>query len=262
MIHKTPHWLLLGILTLSLLLTAGTSSAKSPYTLEQIEEHLRTIYQFDMEQKKGLRRWQVPVLKYYIGTYKKALNNEEKDFFRQKFKDYAAITGLKVRETVPNEPRNVLLVFTPDFYSTISIPYIRKLLFGNRSDAVFESAIAAFKKNNLTSYGVQYSIQSDHINREYVLIEIDAKDRKNLQAWSTFIVFDTFAIREGGKKSNIIQPSLFNVKPDYRHKQAWQLQAIDRYFLEALYSEQVRYGMPIEAAISIMAPYIHQRLGG
>ena len=239
---------------------------QSPYSLEQIEEHLRQIYAADLQAQEGLMRWEVPVMRYAVGSYSKALVENDKAIFRDKFQKYGDMVGIKTVEIGGNNWRNVLIIFTENFLRSIKEKEMRRILFNSPSDDRFTQIEQQFKDSGQTSYGIIFAHQSDQINKLYGLHEIEPQDRPYLDVWADFIVFNSFIPRKRGYLSNKIMPSIFNYiqsDPNILRKERKVegiLQPIDRYFLEALYSDQIYYGMPVSDAISIMSQFIYQKL--
>jgi hypothetical protein len=257
--------------------TSSAKQKKSPYSLELIEKHLREIYKGNIEEKIGLQRWEVDELAYFISHHddnNPAIDESEKNIFRKKFKKYSEITGIKVREEL-HKIGNVVIIFAKDFFRAISNPPIQRMLFGKRTKEKYQEIYEKFKNNKSSSYvyGVSYAIKSDKINRTYVLFQINEEDKNYLDLWADYIVYSILIPRSGVGNidglSNVIEPSILNIKrpkSKYYNQLIQQnkkdFQPIDRYLLEALYSDKIYYGMPMEKAIPIMSKFIYHKLGG
>jgi len=228
----------------------------SPYSLAQIKQHLKTAYREDIKRKDTLRRWDLDVLTYDISTSNKVLNETEKQIFVNKFKKYGKIIGIKTKRK-KRGIANIQMIFTDNFLRTIQHSKLRNMFFGAITQASVNRIIAGLKRANLTSYGVQWSFKSPKVNRTYILSEVSEELRKYLEKRADYAVFDVFAMRWSSRQSNIIKPSILN----NTESKNIQLQPIDRYYLEVLYSDKVHYGMEMSKAIDIMANYIYKKLG-
>lgn len=232
-------------------------ASNNAYALEQITRHLNTVYSEDLKREDGLRRWDMATLTYDVATSEKALTETEKQVFFKQFEKYGKIVGIDVERNRQAGKTDIVLIFTNDFHRTVRNPNLRRPLFGGLTQKSVNKIIADFKKEGRTSYGVQYSIKSHKIDREYSLSQTSKDMRKYLEQWSDYVVFNSFAVRWWSRRSNVIKPSIFNRQ---KNKQNIKLHPIDRYYLEVLYSDKVHYGMEMKQAIKIMANEIYKKL--
>lgn len=256
--------LLLGFFSFSIG-AENVQKSKSPYTLEQIENHLKQLYKYELKRKGLLSKWDLPRIKYYVsGTNTAKPNKQQTKIIDDTFAEFSKIINIPIenhrQKSKVSRGSNISIILTEDFYQTIRRPAIRRLFFPYRTDKSFEKSLSNFKKTGRTSYGVIYNVEgSKVINKTYVLDEVDEGMRKHYREATLFGLYEIFLPRASAPQSDVIRPSIMNMGARVKYS---KLFPIDIALLKVLYSDAVQYGMPVEKAIPIMSKAIYLKLGG
>lgn len=234
-------------------LGGGLGKAEREAAQERIVRHLIHMYSSKDLDRAIVRKWNKPI-RYYYGAFPR---EADRAWFEATMRYFAELTGPTVeRSEEVREDVDLWLIFTNDFKTQMSAGVLRRTFQEEgESDAAFEARVASVPA---TGAGMRKMGTVDDTVGSYVaVINAAAVPEADIPGLVMKEIFRAFTFSDGSDGSDAIRPSVANTellpRPD-------RLPSIDEAFLRALYSEDIRHGMPLREAVPRIALHIYRDL--
>ena len=225
----------------------------SQEALREIRSHLIKVFGATSAQDASkVRKWNGPV-RYYYGKFHRP---EHRAFVESTMDYFGELAGLSVEKAdKPTDAVDLFLLFTSDFPAQMQARFLQKVFRNHsESDEAYEARMANIEPRGgaITTTG----FNGDMVQYHVVVVNAAGIDNDgHLRGLVMRELFAAFTFCHA--RSDVILPSVSNrgVLPD-----AERLPLFDEAFLRALYSADIRHGMPLSEVLPIIAAQIYDDL--